>query len=108
MDKAAFLTVMRFPPEWLTLEMYPDELFASQFAMYQPGDERGAEHDRNGAFHWWLRRQPTKAELRKLLLLASLDPDAAMGQDVRGYLRRSRAFDAGLAAYDAALKTARQ
>ena len=51
MTKIEFLKLMRFPTEWDTLGMYPDELFAFQLAHYEPGHEEGAEHDRNGAFH---------------------------------------------------------
>jgi hypothetical protein len=84
---------MKFPNEWAAYEMYPDELFNGQVSQYKPGDENAAEHDRNGAFHWWLRRSPTREQLEKLLRLASLDPDRMMGDDVRSYIRKASAFD---------------
>ena len=52
MTKDQFLSLMGFPKEWDVWGMYPDELFEAQLSLYQPGDEQGAEHDRNGAFHW--------------------------------------------------------
>lgn len=94
---------MRFPTEWIEFEMYPDELFQWQLSRYEPGHEDGAEHDRNGAFHWWLRRSPTKAELGKLLRLAALDPDPLLGDDLRKYIRQAPAFDDQLAVLDEAL-----
>jgi hypothetical protein len=95
--KADFLTLMKFPKEWATYEMYPDELFNGQVSQYQPGDENAGEHDRNGAFHWWLRRSPTREQLDKLLRLAALDPDRMMGDDVRNHIRKASAFDDQLA-----------
>jgi len=93
MSKLEFLRLMKFPREWVDLDMYPDELFNIQAPRYQPGHELGAEHDRNGAFHWWLHREPTKSHLRYLLMLASLDPDPLLGQDLRQYIRRAKSFD---------------
>ncbi|MHA6881789.1 hypothetical protein [Ralstonia pseudosolanacearum] len=100
MIKLEFVQLMRFPVEWITLEMYPDELFQWQLAGYQPGHEEGVEHDRNGAFHWWFRRQPTKIELEKLLRLAALDPDPLLGEDLRQYIRKASAFGEQLAVLD--------
>lgn len=100
MTKTEFLELMRFPKEWVSSGMYPDELFQWQLSGYQPGHEDGAEHDRNGAFHWWLRRQPSRSELENLLRLAALDPDRMLGEDLRQYIRRASAFDAKLAALE--------
>jgi len=86
MTRDEFLQLMHFPIEWDTLGMYPQELFEGQVGMYKPGDERGAEHDRNGAFHWWLRRGPTKLQVEKLRQLASLDPDPFLGQHMLCHL----------------------
>lgn len=93
MTKLEFLRLMKFPREWIDFDMYPDELFSIQASNYQPGHESGAEHDRNGAFHWWLRRKPTKDRILNLLRLAALDPDPFLGQDLRQYLRRAESFD---------------
>ncbi len=103
MTKEQFLQIMRFPPEWITFGMYPDELAQWQTSGYEPGHEDGAEHDRNGAFHWWLRRSPTKDELEKLLRLAALDSDSLLGNDLRKYIRQASAFDERLAELDKAL-----
>ena len=100
MTKSEFLKLMHFPAEWVSLGMYPDELFQWQLAGYQPGHEEGSEHDRNGAFHWWLRRQPSKTELENLLRLAALDPDPMLGDDLRQYIRKATAFNEQVAALD--------
>jgi hypothetical protein len=97
MKKSEFLKLMNYPDEWVKLDMYPDELFAKQVSAYVPGDERGAEHDRNGAFHWWLRTDPTKEQLSKLIQLAALDPDLGLGEDVCGHIRKAKRFDEELA-----------
>ena len=86
MTKDEFLQLMRFPIEWDSLGMYPQELFEAQVARYEPGDERGSEHDRNGAFHWWLRKGLTKHQVELLRRLSHLDPDPLLGQDMRRYL----------------------
>jgi hypothetical protein len=93
MTKAQFLKLMQFPIEWTSFEMYPDELFQWQLATYEPGHEAGSEHDRNGAFHWWLRRTPNRDQLQKLLRLAALDPDPLLGTDLRNYIRKAAAYD---------------
>lgn len=89
MTKEEFLGLMRFPAEWKAWGMYPEELFHGQLAQYEPGDERGSEHDRNGAFHWWLKRNPDLDVLWKLQALAKLDPDRLMAQDAQRYILRA-------------------
>lgn len=98
LTKAAFLELMRFPAQWNEWEMYPDELFQVQRNFYQPGNEVGAEHDRCGAFHWWLKKCPSKDQLRKLVELSYLDQDQLMAEDVRRHIRQAKNFDAELAA----------
>lgn len=93
MNKEQFLKLMHFPVEWNSYGMYPDSLFQEQLRGYQPGHEDGAEHDRNGAFHWWLRKNPTKEQLMKLTELTFLDPDPMMASDVRRYIKVAHAFD---------------
>lgn len=92
MTRAEFLKLMRFPKEWDTWGMYPDELFQAQVQLYKPGDERGAEHDRNGAFHWWLKRDPSKEQLLNLARLTGLDDDQLMAEDVRRYIRKAKQY----------------
>ena len=96
MKKDEFMALMKYPNLWHSLEMYPEELFLEQLAGFMPGHEEACVHDRNGAFHWWLRRDPSKSNLENLLRLSYVDPDAALGEDVRKYLRRADAFDGGL------------
>ena len=55
--------------------MLPDELIDAQMAEYQPGNERAAERYRNAAYHYWLRSQPSKETLLKIIRLSYLDPD---------------------------------
>ena len=86
MDKLKFLDLMGYPPEWLEWNMYPDELFENQLRLYQEGDERGAAHDRNGSFHWWLKQSITVDQLRKLVLLTFKDPDPIMAADARRHI----------------------
>jgi hypothetical protein len=86
MNKSEFLSLMGYPPEWLEWSMYSDELFEKQLQVYREGDEHGAEHDRNGAFHWWLKQTITADQLKKLVLLTFKDPDALMAADVRKHI----------------------
>ncbi len=85
MDKSEFLNLMEYPAEWLEWNMYPDELWQKQLP-YRRGDERGAEHYRNGAFHWWLKQSITTDQLKRLVLLTFKDPDPLMAEDVRKYI----------------------
>ena len=103
MKKSEFMNLMKFPEEWDLLEMYPDELFAWQESGYEVGHEDGSEHDRNGAFHWWLRRNPTKTELAKLIRLAAIDPDPMLGVDVLQYIHKAVEFDSDLATLERSL-----
>ncbi|NQD37879.1 hypothetical protein HPT27_12655 [Permianibacter sp. IMCC34836] len=89
MNKKAFMELMQFPPQWETLQMYPNALFEAQVSSYEPGNELGSEHDRNGAFHWWLRKNPDSDCLLKLVALSKIDPDQIMAADVRDYIRQS-------------------
>ena len=86
MDKLEFLKLLAFPAEWAEWNMYPDDLWEKQLHMYRDGDERGAEHDRNGAFHWWLKQNITADQLKKLALLTFKDPDPIMAADVRKHI----------------------
>jgi len=90
MNKTEFLLLMKFPIEWELWGLYPDELFEAQLALYCVGDEAGSEHDRNGAFHWWLKRGPSLDILDKLALLADKDPDQVMAKDVRKYILQAK------------------
>lgn len=80
--------------------MYPDDLFQWQVSRYELGHEEASEHDRNGAFHWWLRRDPNRDQLELLLRLAILDPDPLLAADVRKHIRQAEAFDDSLTALE--------
>jgi hypothetical protein len=90
MNKADFMRIMSIPAEWDALGMWPEELVQEQLKSYSSGDERASEHDRNGMFHWWLRREPTSDQLLRLVKLTHLDPEPLMAEDVRNYIRRSK------------------
>jgi hypothetical protein len=108
MTKAEFMALLNFPEEWETLGMYPEELFKWQLAGYELGHEDGSEHDRNGAFHWWLTRSPSKKQLEHLLRLTYLDSDALLGDDVRGYIRKAKASDSELSDLEKKLASTKQ
>lgn len=88
MTKLQFMNRMHFPADWHSWEMYPDELYRLQRESYEPGNEDASEHFRNGAFHWWLKRDMSDAQLIKLIFLTAQDPDRLMARDVRRYIRR--------------------
>ena len=88
-----FMLLMQFPVEWSEWGMIPDELACVQLENYEEGHENSPEHDRNGAFHWWLKRNPSKAQVSKLLKLSRLDPDQLMAQDARKYIRKSLSYE---------------
>jgi len=92
MTKSEFLELMKFPPEWESLGMIPEELSKLQLANYKPGHEDASEHDRNGAFHWWLKQDPSEIVLKKLMYLASIDPESLMGYDVRSYIEKASCY----------------
>lgn len=79
--------------------MYPEGLAKWQIAGYRAGHEEAPEHDRNGAFHWWLRQNPDKSTLMKLVELTFLDPDQIMAEDVRSFIAKSQNADADVIAY---------
>jgi len=89
MNKIQFLKLMNFPEQWINLDMYPDELADVQLSGYRSGHENASEHDRNGAFHWWLKRSPAENALVKLMFLASIDPDKHLGQDIRSHIQKA-------------------
>jgi hypothetical protein len=83
---------MEFPPEWQTWNMISDSWIREAMSVYEPGMEQASEHDRNGAFHWWLRGNPTEEQLARLWQLSFLDPDQIMAEDVRGFIRNASNF----------------
>ena len=92
MKAEEFLNLMNFPKKWQELEMYPDTLSEIQISGYKPGNECASEHDRAGAFHWWLKQEPTEEQLIKLMKLAYLDPEPLMGEDIKGYIEKSKNY----------------
>ncbi len=92
MNNIEFLELMGFPKEWNEWEMYPEELSKIQISCYEAGDEESPEHTRNGAFHWWLKNNPTNDTLSKLLELSYLDPESHMGDDIRRYIRKANNY----------------
>jgi len=88
-----YLKLMQFPSEWEHWNMLPNkDWFKELINTYEPGNENASEHDRNGAFHWWLRKEPTEEQLIKLVKLSFLDPEPLMAGDVRNYIRKAKNF----------------
>jgi hypothetical protein len=93
MDKKEFMSYLDFPPEWLELNIYPDELFEIQ-KEYMLKDEYllekekqglfssekyglGSEHYRYGAF-WWVVKNMGYSALDKLMVVMEKEPDEMM------------------------------
>ena len=83
MKLQSYLELMSFPREWTEWNMVPLELIAEQMKSYELGMENASEHDRHGAFAWWLRQELDAAQLVQLVQLSWLDPDEHLGSFVR-------------------------
>lgn len=81
MTKKELIKLIQYPREWVEWAMLPDELIAEQLAKYKPGSV--AQHYRIAAFHFWLRREPSKDILLKLIRLSYVDPDPLMAYCLR-------------------------
>ena len=91
MDKKEFLSILDYPPDWIELDLYSDELFEIQAAAMlkdlgkKEFEDRklskkygyGAEHYRYGAF-LWITKNMTNLELDKLRIIAENDPDPVL------------------------------
>jgi hypothetical protein len=83
MNKVEFASRMLLPNQWLTHELYVDELFSSQYREYvssrgaDDGDGQAWEHYRNGVYWYWLKRKgDCDNELVRRLI--DLEPDVRM------------------------------
>ncbi len=83
MNHSDWLKLMQFPPEWTAWCLIPSELAGLQLSGYESGHEGASEHDRHGAFQWWLKQNPSLEVLVQLTQLSWLDPDQLMAQYVR-------------------------
>jgi hypothetical protein len=88
MTHEEWLQRMRFPRQWTEWGLIPAALAAKQLAGYASEHEASPEHDRHGAFQWWLRQSPSPAVLVQLARLTWLDPDQEMGAYVRECIRK--------------------
>lgn len=88
-----WLELMQFPAQWVQWGLIPDELAVLQLSGYQPGHESASEHDRHGAFQWWLKQSPPKETLIQLARLSWLDPDQLMGASVRDCILKQNGTD---------------
>ncbi len=94
MTRNEFITLMQYPPEWVEWGMLTEELLNIQMGEYYPGSERASEHYRNGAFHYWLHKEPSKEVLIKLANLSFLDPDTLMAKWLRNeYIAKAQHAD---------------
>ncbi len=94
MTHTDWLKLMQFPREWTVWQLIPAELAAVQLSGYERGHEQAPEHDRHGAFQWWLKRSPSSEVLVQLAQLSWLDPDQPMAQYVRECIAKQSACNA--------------
>lgn len=95
MDLTEYLRLMNFSDQWKSLEMIPDEEYMEGLIdSYKPGMEDASEHDRNGCFHYWLKRNPSEKTLINLSKLTLVDPDSPLSEDVQSYIRKSANYSA--------------
>ena len=81
---------MLVPKEWKELGMLPETSYLMELiSTYKSGMENSSEHDRNGFFHWWLKKDPTEKQLIKLAKLTLVEPDIHMAKDVQSYILKS-------------------
>ena len=90
---------MQFPKEWFELDMFLEDFADFYIARYELGQEESSEHTRSGAFHWWLKRNPSKEQLIKLARLTFVDPDPLMAADVRSYIAKADNCDKEVIAF---------
>lgn len=83
MTRDEFIKLMQYPREWAEWNMLPEELINGQLAEYKSGCERASERYRSAAFHFWLKRKPSKEILIKLIKLSYFDPDPLMSYSLR-------------------------
>jgi hypothetical protein len=93
MEIERYLQIMNVPPQWNEWRMLPDEEYLQALIRsYETGMENASEHDRNGMFHWWLKKDPNEEQLVNLAKLTLLDPDQLMANDVREHIRRASSY----------------
>ena len=63
--------------------MLPDIVLENQMNEYEPGHENSPEHNRNGAFQFWLSGETSEEQLIKLVRLSKLDPEEIMCRYIR-------------------------
>jgi hypothetical protein len=88
--KKRLAELLDFPQEWLTWEMYPEEMFVAHRKLFQPGNESDSENERNETFHYWLSRELTEDQLLKLVQLSQLDPDPLMAENIQGHIQKHK------------------
>lgn len=93
MKKAEFLKKLKFPQEWLSLELYPEDLFKIQISEYEPKHVHSSEHTRNGAFTWWFHQNPSADILKNLALASLAEPDLSLRKDIQQRIRESKNFN---------------
>ena len=82
--------LLEFPKEWLTWEMYPDELFETHRKSFQPGNESESENERNETFHFLLSKEPTEDQLSHLTRLSLLDPDHMIAEKIQDHIQKHK------------------
>jgi hypothetical protein len=92
-DTDGYLKLAGFHERWREYGLLPAELIDQLRSTFKPGMEEASEHDRNGVFHWWLKRNPSKDVLVKLVELSFLDDDQIMAADVRKHVAQCSSYD---------------
>ena len=93
MNKKQFLERLNFPNEWLSLDLYPDNLFQIQLDEYELEHVDSSEHTRNGAFTWWLHQEISVDVLKKLAVISLVEPDAPLRDDLQKRIRNAKGFN---------------
>ena len=88
--KSRLAEILEFPKEWVTWEMYPDELFNAHRKAFQPGNESDSENERNEVFHFWLSKELTEDQLTQLAKLSLLDPDPIMAEKIQDHIQKHK------------------
>ena len=92
MTRSEYLRLMHFAPEWEEWGLISNEWLEGAMSTYEQGMENASEHDRNGQFHWRIKRDPSMEELVLLSKLSWLEPDHQMAEGWRDYIRQANNY----------------
>jgi hypothetical protein len=92
MNKNEFLDKCRFPKEWREWNMLPDEMLEELYKLYkssieEDGEEAGYRNFRLDAFFYWLERDLTEEQIKKLFRLSFFEKS---GKHMRSSINRHK------------------